>query len=223
MVTIITLYISAVIFILVSIYINVHKENKDDRFLFYITNSVIFLSITDIALATGLIFLHYYPFAYAIADIAQGISTGYILLLSFNLSPKPKSYNVIVYVTVLIYIAELLFYPISPLRPIRFHNIYSYGQEGVLGIYGTVITLTFFIIIVVNFLRFALSLKNDIYERNKFITVALGIFIASVSIGIEESVPNTYTAIIGNFGYLVGSITALILLSNIRRNAKVFD
>ncbi len=220
MVTIITLYISAVIFILVSIYINTHRENKDDRFLFYITNSVIFLSVTDIALATGLIFLHYYPFAYAIADIAQGISTGYILLLSFNLYPKPKSYNVIVYATTLIYIAELLLYPISPLRPVKFSHIYSYGQEGVLGLYGTLITLTFFIIIVFNFIKFAISLKNDIYERNKFIAVALGIFIASVSIGIEESVPNIYTAIIGNFGYLVGSITALILLSNMQRRPK---
>ncbi|MCL4392713.1 hypothetical protein M1145_01035 [Patescibacteria group bacterium] len=216
MYTIIGLYITALAFIPVFLYIfKKYKNNNKDKFLLDLSIILISMSAISLILALGFTFIKYYSIAYGLSLVPGALVFGYLMKLSIEIYNTKKSYTFIGYITMFIYFSEIFLIPKYPLHPHFFvlSNTYSYGQQGLLSTYDTIISILITLIIVFNFLRFAVKIRADKFNRDRFLFTGLGILIAVTSITLPEIINNTYTSILGTIGYILGFGTAIIFIS----------
>ena len=215
MYTLIILYTTTVLFIIFSIYIfkGYYNNKKTSKFLFYLALSVLFLALRQLFTGLSITFQKEYAFLFLLANITEAMFIGYLILTSIQIYNPRKTYNYILYIVVGLFLIEDIMVP-NP-EPIFFkvQNIYSTGfTASTVIIYDTIITLLLFSIIIFNFLRFAIKVKYDKFQRNKFLIVPIGILIAILSELLTEIYINKYTAIIGGLGYIAGVFALAILL-----------
>ncbi len=216
MYTILSLYITAIAFILIFIYIfKKYKKNSKDAFLRDLCIILISISTIEITKALGFTFMKYYSIFYASSLVPEALIFGYLMKFSIDIYHTERSYNIMFYITILLYLFEIFLIPFNPLKP-KFYpsiNTYTYGLHGFLAIYDTSITAIIVLIILFNFFRFSIKIWNDKFNRYKFLFSGFGILITVVSLTIHEIIRNMFTNILESVGYIVGLMIAIIFIS----------
>ena len=190
-----------------------YNNNKTSKFLFYLSLSIFCLSLTQLFTGLSITFQKEYAFLFFLSNIAEAMFIGYLVLTSIQIYNPRKTYNYILYIIICLFFIEDIVDP-NP-EPIFFktQNVYSTGfTTSTIATYDAIITLLLFSIIIFNFIRFAIKVKYDKFQRNKFIIVSIGMLISIVSALLAEISINKYTAIIGGIGYILGVFTLAILL-----------